>query len=114
MSGPGTPFSILERIELGETAPPPPLIRRFFTFSILERIELGETHGFLTPTLYTVSFSILERIELGETWCWADGYATGTTTFSILERIELGETSAQNLPPASPYLFQYPRTDRIG
>ena len=38
------------------------------SFSILERIELGETRSMgMFAAVYERSFSILERIELGET-----------------------------------------------
>ena len=65
------------------------------SFSILERIELGETAGYAGATVTRQqAFSILERIELGETT------AESLTRlmprpFSILERIELGETSSR-------------------
>ena len=110
-------FSILERIELGET-----LRRRrncavLSSFSILERIELGETLPALPRSLNHHPFSILERIELGEThrrggigthlrglsvssngsnWVklrFALRWMTHRAAFSILERIELGETA---------------------
>ena len=38
------PFSILERIDVGETVVScPEFLREGFTFSILERIDVGET-----------------------------------------------------------------------
>ena len=84
------------------------------TFSILERIELGETRQtkrLLAETEET--FSILERIELGETP--AQRLSVGLQVpFSILERIELGETSASARFARRRRCFQYPRTDRIG
>ena len=85
-------FSILERIELGETASVDPLVlRRWLPFSILERIELGETGGDCVNGTSVTSFSILERIELGET-AIPGSRVLGMRSFSILERIELGET----------------------
>ena len=84
------PFSILERIELGETQTDEPRHQECGTFSILERIELGETMGVV-------------------------GSITGLYTFSILERIYLGEPDTANHAHASARTnFQYPRTDRIG
>jgi len=39
------PFSILERIDVGETRVALALLLAGATFSILERIDVGETHG---------------------------------------------------------------------
>jgi len=133
------PFSILERIDVGET-----LVCFFggvlpkYTFSILERIDVGETirpgrsRGVEDP------FSILERIDVGETASPAGQglgvfllsvSSNGSTwvkhhlfflcnvihdTFSILERIDVGETMRQRRPLVSLIHFQYPRTDRRG
>jgi len=44
-SAPEATFSILERIDVGETCPIPSPISRKCTFSILERIDVGETTG---------------------------------------------------------------------
>ena len=107
-------------------------------FSILERIDVGETHAARTQSPFCSTFSILERIDVGETqpWrcprrCWRP--------FSILERIDVGETiraesegaramrlsvssngSTWVKPRYSACMmlarlpFQYPRTDRRG
>jgi len=40
---PGSTFSILERIDVGETIPRTMVIAVSTTFSILERIDVGET-----------------------------------------------------------------------
>jgi len=87
------------------------------TFSILERIDVGETRALLRPHPHRVSFSILERIDVGETTGFSPTRscpsklsvssngstwvkqpdATGRTpqrrAFSILERIDVGETT---------------------
>ena len=39
------PFSILERIDVGETSRNPKTGGRWAAFSILERIDVGETHN---------------------------------------------------------------------
>ena len=49
-----TPFSILERIDVGETLYSPATITTNGTFSILERIDVGETFFLLVSFL--VSF----------------------------------------------------------
>ena len=90
-----TPFSILERIDVGETtiarncwsgseghlsvssngstwvkhSLPAALTKARMAFSILERIDVGETIGRgrgITPMAGS-AFSILERIDVGET-----------------------------------------------
>jgi len=63
------------------------------TFSILERIDVGET-GTGTPGLVNAAcpFSILERIDVGETRIFERAHEWGAQTFSILERIDVGET----------------------
>ena len=83
-------------------------------FSILERIELGETDaaGIITANGYK-AFSILERIELGETKTQLQN-GREKLAFSILERIELGETLTRACKTRAGMVFQYPRTDRIG
>jgi len=109
------------------------------TFSILERIDVGETFCARDSSLNSCStFSILERIDVGETED-EERVGIGSITFSILERIDVGETSAAGAPPGahSPLSvssngstwvkqaravstssasmnFQYPRTDRRG
>jgi len=84
------------------------------TFSILERIDVGETS--LCEELHrrgVETFSILERIDVGET-CIAGRATSGGYTFSTLERIDVGETFVLRASgPASAH-FQYPRTDRRG
>ena len=95
------PFSILERIELGETRGGWRSEVTVRAFSILERIELGETRDAAAwSRLATRAFSILERIELGETLSVDLRLGVFRTAFSILERIELGETYRQMRLPA--------------
>ena len=111
-------FSILERIELGETLNFNSDKGAEASFSILERIELGETQEIIAGNPPIIAFSILERIELGETplrlaiaaavhqlsvssngsnWVKHDttllAECAPCPPFSILERIELGETT---------------------
>ena len=83
-------------------------------FSILERIDVGETLLRPTRTPNARAFSILERIDVGETNVPWDSDAA-PLSFSILERIDVGETlpRAPAAPPRS-VSFQYPRTDRRG
>ena len=84
------PFSILERIDVGETMWEQQKVSAKESFSILERIDVGETQD-LTFLLYMIF------------------------AFSILERIDVGETNGMDgtKHPVSFY-FQYPRTDRRG
>jgi len=108
-------------------------------FSILERIDVGETSEAMNDERGEgLSFSILERIDVGETICGMVDWCA-IQTFSILERIDVGETpECKVLSPANPLLsvssngstwvklakprcnswahcaFQYPRTDRRG
>ena len=149
---------------MGETPPAPSAVLCSLTFSILERIDVGETiqvqstywtHWNLSVSsngstwvklLYAAimykaraTFSILERIDVGETLSRALAEVSGVLTFSILERIDVGETILhhlhQDFPGAFSILeridvgetqilagaaaapmnnFQYPRTDRRG
>ena len=63
------PFSILERIDVGETTTTPQWpSTRLSPFSILERIDVGETPTMVfNPRSQQCAFSILERIDVGET-----------------------------------------------
>ena len=70
-------FSILERIDVGETSWLLPVITTYPTFSILERIDVGETHTKLTNGIAQVAFSILERIDVGETLPLTTGMRLG-------------------------------------
>ena len=84
------------------------------TFSILERIDVGETPRRTMPKRTTLgSFSILERIDVGETQCRGREIARGGP-FSILERIDVGETTGVWFGYVPDGDFQYPRTDRRG
>jgi len=62
------------------------------TFSILERIDVGETRGCTCSQLPGWTFSILERIDVGETRFRLALLKYSTFPFSILERIDVGET----------------------
>ncbi len=112
------PFSILERIDVGETSRVALIVvgAALLSFSILERIDVGETkqerekresdkrlsvssngstwvkphHPHQAPR-HPHPFSILERIDVGETRGQAEPGA-GWRAFSILERIDVGET----------------------
>jgi len=68
--------------------------RRCWPFSILERIDVGETVVICGTWVALPSFSILERIDVGETGALAAAGARGVRPFSILERIDVGETTA--------------------
>jgi len=69
----------------------PPLIP-IHTFSILERIDVGETMLFLSDAFLPLPFSILERIDVGETHLGLKLDNLFKFAFSILERIDVGET----------------------
>jgi len=132
-------FSILERIDVGETdytrLPRTPAS----TFSILERIDVGETtlsfiasiplvglsvssngstwvkpRGQRRRRLLLLSFSILERIDVGETFWKPSARSICSRSFSILERIDVGETKRRQRAFRISISFQYPRTDRRG
>ena len=107
-------------------------------FSILERIVVGETYREMAEALGVSSFSILERIVVGETDQRKEGGAAPAQLsvssngslwvklvcpicqrfnpypFSILERIVVGETQQPKTCGARSSAFQYPRTDRCG
>ena len=108
-------FSILERIDVGETpmldghpallAPP---------FSILERIDVGETRG---SRSLMMSIRLLSVSSNGSTWvkpCLAPALRAAPAPFSILERIDVGETCYCSSFRYLLFSFQYPRTDRRG
>ena len=103
---------------MGETVQVSVIFGFTTTFSILERIDVGETPWWCARTATGTSFSILERIDVGETNptfdpSWGAGMlsvsSNGSTwvkltsasqalvtiesSFSILERIDVGETS---------------------
>ena len=114
---PGT-FSILERIDVGETCLPQRDIHApHFPFSILERIDVGET--FRTSISFILDLHALSVSSNGSTWvkhqqrgehaddghlsvssngstwvklCSGSCSDANPTTFSILERIDVGET----------------------
>ena len=62
------------------------------TFSILERIDLSETAIANSFRKQSAAFSILERIDLSETWGEGRKENPLIAAFSILERIDLSET----------------------
>ena len=64
------------------------------TFSILERIDVGETFDVVFVDCLAQAFSILERIDVGETAVIRCALLSSQATFSILERIDVGETHA--------------------
>jgi len=88
------PFSILERIDVGET-----------TFRLAQLLALDDlsvsSNGSTWVKRFRVfrgvigqlPFSILERIDVGETSV-GSCVQPASSTFSILERIDVGETSA--------------------
>ncbi len=88
-----TAFSILERIDVGETARVVCAPGRAHRLSVSSN---GSTWVKLflspTPSPAVPTFSILERIDVGETWFVRVQKALSRTPFSILERIDVGET----------------------
>jgi len=116
---PHTTFSILERIDVGETSRSGLSAEEIKqTFSILERIDVGETYAGRCSNLTRTPFSILERIDVGETGgdngdtlgrkhlsvssngsTWVKHASRvacahrSWSSFSILERIDVGETA---------------------
>ena len=84
------------------------------SFSILKRIELGET---LFCLFVVFSFSMLSVSSSGSSWVkqrnrW---FPVGPElSFSILKRIELGETGGRYLVGRGNGFFQYPQADRVG
>ena len=84
-------------------------------FSILERIDVGETQPGGGAGLWPgAAFSILERIDVGETFANLGRRLHHCIPFSILERIDVGETSSERVKQVLAENFQYPRTDRRG
>jgi len=66
------------------------------SFSILERIDVGETSPNFSPSKDTCRLSVSSN---GSTWvkrmAKVDGVPQLYVPFSILERIDVGETSAR-------------------
>ena len=88
------PFSILERIDVGETAAPRSAGPRLADLSVSSN---GSTWVKLFAprevfSWYDTSFSILERIDVGETVACQAWASCSCVAFSILERIDVGET----------------------
>jgi len=83
------------------------------SFSILERIDVGETNGIRCSSTHCWPFSILERIDVGETTRCPSSLRK-SVSFSILERIDVGETISREIIIWEVFDFQYPRTDRRG
>ena len=85
-------------------------------FSILERIDVGET----IPgcTIARVNLLNLSVSSNGSTWVKLSDVLLPDVSvcfpFSILERIDVGETIRRRLLLRVPQGFQYPRTDRRG
>ena len=107
-------FSILERIDVGETA--------CIAGAYIGRGRLSVSSNGSTWVKLAVcrvmdtrkaTFSILERIDVGETR-WRRGRPKRKHSFSILERIDVGETPHGVDGNARGLAFQYPRTDRRG
>ncbi len=85
------------------------------TFSILERIDVGETFSTTFPYANGCALSVSSN---GSTWVKLvsdDKQFELVVAFSILERIDVGETPAPGAGRCgSCATFQYPRTDRRG
>jgi len=84
-------------------------------FSILERIDVGETFDDNGEESDGPSLSVSSN---GSTWVKRRLFAwkmRNGRTFSILERIDVGETTCRRRRNIfGPLVFQYPRTDRRG
>ena len=84
-------------------------------FSILERIDVGETRGAdaAARTLY-MTFSILERIDVGETRLSVSPARVLGATLSVSSNGStwVKRNGARQMSVCSH--FQYPRTDRRG
>ena len=99
---------------MGETPVPNAQQRGHAAFSILERIDVGET---LREADLSFSVLFLSVSSNGSTWvkpALLPNTGVDETSFSILERIDVGETRnplRSHLPRPR---FQYPRTDRRG
>ena len=109
-------FSILERIELGETRRPHTAPAPHRALSVSSNGSNWVKQWRFDPWVGRGNLSVssngsnwvkrLERRGAGK---------NGVSTFSILERIELGETiSLPSDVAVGGERFQYPRTDRIG
>ena len=88
--------------------------RPMLAFSILERIDVGETNPIPVLSKPWMALSVSSN---GSTWV-KPGYNESTyadnISFSILERIDVGETQVGQVLRARYTPFQYPRTDRRG
>jgi len=107
-------FSILERIDVGETATTARTRPRAASFSILERIDVGETTHRSSETGQTAQLSVSSN---GSTWVKLNAcndIQDAEKPFSILERIDVGETYCRHYGRHLALVFQYPRTDRRG
>jgi len=83
-------------------------------FSILERIDVGETSAQTTVTWTRSRLSVSSN---GSTWVKPVRQHLGWQrheSFSILERIDVGETETPAPYARGVLPFQYPRTDRRG
>ncbi len=109
-------FSILERIDVGETTPAPDVSD---VTPLLSVSSNGSTWVKLRQMIARIRracapFSILERIDVGET-LGIVGKLYANTRLSVSSN---GSTwvkrSPENLHSQSPRDFQYPRTDRRG
>ena len=109
-----SPFSILERIDVGETGWAQDARPGWRCLSVSSNGSTWVKHVTSGGQPLTFrAFSILERIDVGETSCAATRTAIAKS-FSILERIDVGETLERMLRASSDATFQYPRTDRRG
>ena len=85
-------FSILERIDVGETTVSRGSVRSRSTLSVSSNGSTWVKQSEIVDAIrLPKAFSILERIDVGETWMGAPG-VRGCRAFSILERIDVGET----------------------
>ena len=108
-------FSILERIDVGETRRVGAASGGTLDLSVSSNGSTWVKPG-VSPARLALAgsaFSILERIDVGETTGELD-LIDVLSAFSILERIDVGETSDDVNYGLHFLTFQYPRTDRRG
>ena len=84
-------------------------------FSILERIDVGETPGAGVDAGGYTPFSILERIDVGETTCSWRRTSLRSSRLSVSSNGSTWVKPRQQVSARPlPIHFQYPRTDRRG
>ena len=115
VAGDGSTFSILERIDVGETAR---VLRPRAHRHLLSVSSNGSTWVKQTVSQWrNHDVAFLSVSSNGSTWVKPEYHGVEVSepgAFSILERIDVGETCRFRPLLAAHHLFQYPRTDRRG